>query len=447
MNLNKEIWRLAAPAIVSNVTVPLLGLCDTTVAGHFGSPEFIAAIAVGATMANTLFWVFGFLRMGTSGLTAQVYGAHNMQLARKLMAQASAIGFLIGLTLLCLRLPLGAVLIKIMNPDTATAPMALTYFTNILWGAPPMLSTMAMMGWMLGMQNSKSCMIVAITTNVFNLALSLTFVYVLKMGIGGIAFGTSTANWLGLFLAIFMAKRIMPGEKFWCGWKEVLSARGLGRFFSVNIDIMLRSMCIMVVSASVTAIGARMGALTLACNAVMMQFFTIFSYFMDGVAFAGEALCGRFAGERSYIKLKNTVIGLLKWGGGFAIIFSVAYLFGYMKFAEFITNQPQVLAMVAKYSIWLKFIPIITVAAFVFDGIYIGLTATRKMLLATFGASIIFFLMAFLNLHHGKALIEFPENNRLWGAFLSYLLTRGVALAAMTPRELNISISYHATKL
>lgn len=442
MTLNREIWRLAIPAIISNITIPLLGLCDTTVAGHLGRTGYIGAVAVGAMMANSLFWLFGFLRMGTSGLTAQAFGAGDTSMIRRLLMQSIILGLVIGTLLIALRAPLGSLLISLMAPDTEIAPLASSYFHTILWGAPPMLATLAILGWMLGMQTTVGPMIVSIGTNLLNIALTVALVFGARWGFHGIALGTTTANWIGLIWALWLARRIMPDHKLWHRGDLVIQSDVMRRFFKVNGDIFFRSACVMLVSATVTATGSRIGALTLACNAVMMQFFSIFSYFMDGIAFTGEALCGRFAGEKNTIMLRHTIKALLMWGGIIMCVFTIAYWHGYSLFASFITNRPDVIAMVHQYSLWIKLIPPLTVGAFIFDGIFIGLTATRKMLIATAIAAIIFFTIAFVNIAAHGMTITLPDNNRLWIAFLSYLLARGVILGMLTPTVARLKFTY-----
>lgn len=442
MKIDKEIWRLAAPAVISNITVPLLGLCDTTISGHMGSPRFIGAVAVGAMMANTLFWLFGFLRMGASGLTAQAYGSRNIHLIRKIYTQGVCIGFAAGMLLILLSAPLASLLLMIMHPDAAVALLAHRYFIILLCGAPPMFATMAMMGWMLGMQSSTFPMIVAITTNIINIITSITLVYAMHLGLEGLAWGTALANWLGMLLALWLAVRMAPDGKPFCQLSASLfRGSDFKRFFSVNKDIFLRSACIMAVSASITATGARMGETVLACNAVIMQFFVIFSYFMDGVAFSAEALCGRFAGEKSEVMLKSSIKHIIWWGAIIMVVFALIYRFAYSIFAAFITNDAEVLVMVEKYAQWIYFLPSLSVAAFIFDGIYIGLTATRRMLCATALAAVIFFIATFINYSNHHIAILLPSNARLWTGFLIYLLSRGALLAVMTRRVVKLAIA------
>lgn len=427
MNLDREIWRLSVPAVVSNITVPLLGLCDTAISGHLGAVSYLGAIAVGAMMVNPVFWLFGFLRMGTSGLTAQAFGSRNVPELRRLFSQAVALGVAIGLLLWLLRHPLGDLMSWVMDAEPQTSAMAADYFRTLMWAAPALLGTMAILGWMLGMQNTVRPMAVSIGVNALNIPLSLGLVFGAGMGFRGIALGTVIADWAGFLAAILLARPLLKGS-LWAGWKAMSQKGTIGRFFRVNTDILLRSACIMAVSVAMTALGARLGPLTLAANAVMLQFFHTFSYFMDGLAFTGEALCGRFAGAGDRPMLHRCVRRLLLWGLMLTILFTFLYSIGARPVAALLTSQSEVVAQVGRYWYWVGAIPLVSVWAFIFDGVYIGLTATRRMLVATFAAAATFFAVSL-------ASPAFTVDI-LWSAFLGYLLVRGVALALMAPNTL-----------
>lgn len=430
MRINREIIRLSVPAILSNITVPLLGLCDTAIAGHLGADSYIGAIAVGSMMINVTFWLFGFLRMGTTGITAQAFGANDTAALRTVFSRAVTLGAAIGLLLVLLLYPLRETLLTLIAPEEPIRGLASRYYTIVLMSAPALLATNAVQGWLFGMQTTLIPMIVAIATNVINIATSLTLVLVFQTGFIGVAVGTLAANWLGLLLALILARR-KAGGKLWIPFREVLGDReGLGRFFRVNSDIFFRSAAIMAVSLGITAIGSRLGALTLAVNAVMMQFFNFFSFFMDGLAFTAEALTGRFAGARDFPMLRRSRNALLLWSAAMAAVFFLIYFFASDPIVALITDSPTVRADIRNYHLWLSLIPPLTVAAFIFDGFYIGLTATRSMLLATMISALIFFGICFI---HADG-IALPDNGRLWTAFLVYLAGRGTILAAISPR-------------
>lgn len=435
MNLNKEILRLSLPAIVSNITVPLLGLCDTTISGHLSS-DALGGMIIGTSMLNMVFWLFGFLRMGTTGLTAHAFGAQNDADVRMVLTRAGIIALFAGIVIVALSPVVKSLLISLLSDGGAPADFARRYYQICIFGAPALLLTNTISGWLLGLQNTLWPMVIAVTVNVINIALSITFVYLLHLGFNGIALGTLSANWLGLGIAIFIAYRFRKGNGLWCNPVKALKGVGLRKFFRVNSDIFFRSACVMAVSLTVTAVGSRLGDNILAANGVMMQFFIFFSYFMDGFAFTGEALCGRFAGAGDSYMLRRSVRCLLVWSAGIAVIFFFIYLVFNQEITHFITDIPAVMTTVEQYKIWIILIPPVTVAAFIFDGFYIGLTATRRMLAVTFSAAVVFFLVCFWH-PWSDAPFGILSNSLLWAAFLSYLFVRGAALAAMTPNLLN----------
>ena len=435
MNLNREILRLSIPAIISNITVPILGLSDTTISGHLGSEIYIGAIAVGTMMFNVIFWLFGFLRMGTTGLTAQAYGAGDSESCRQLLVRSSMLGVIIGVTIILLHYPLRELLLLLISPDASVSQYSSDYFNICILGAPALLFNMSVMGWMLGMQNTVRPMIISVSVNVVNIALSLAFVFLMDMGFNGVALGTMLSNWCGVAISLWFITRYYDGRLPSIKRDDLLKVSGMGRFFKVNTDIMLRSACVMSVSLSVTAIGAQLGAMTLAANAIMMQFFILFSYFMDGFAFAAEALSGRFAGAKDLPMLRKSVGYLAVWALGVALMFTVVYVFGYQYIVRFITSEQDVVAVVVDHSLWLQLIPIVTVAAFIFDGVYIGLTATRRMLWVTLSSALLFFVICFLHIG-GDNLFALPDNDTLWVGFLAYLLLRGLLLGIGTPKLL-----------
>lgn len=431
-SLNRDILRLTVPAIVSNITMPLLGLSDTTVAGHLGSEIFIGAIAVGTMMQNVVFWLFGFLRMGTTGMTAQSFGANDREGISTTFSRSVMLGVIIGVTILLLQVPLKRGLLLLLGPDAAVAGYASQYFDICIWGAPAMLATMAMQGWLLGMQTTLLPMIVTISVNLLNIALSLLFVFVIGTGFPGVAYGTLTATWFGVFLAFGVSKYHAKGIPLRCSWRQLVDAAGLSRFFKINTDIFFRSACIIAVSLTVTAIGARLGAVTLAANAVIVQFFIFYSYCMDGFSFTGEALCGRFAGLGDRDGLLRAVKLLLGWAAVMAALFTLTYILFYHNIIRLITNEINVIAEITNYRLWIYLIPPLSALAFIYDGFFIGLTATRRMLIVTAISAASFMLLSFVNISSDGVWVAIPDNNRMWFAFIFYLFARGVLLAVQS---------------
>lgn len=335
-SLNKEILRLALPAIFSNITVPLLGLSDTFISGHLGSETYIAAIAAGTMMVNAIYWLCGFLRTGTTGLTAEAFGRGDADLRRRIFTFSFILAASLGLLLILLSWPLSRLMIAILSPAPETGRLAVGYFMITIFAAPAQMATMTVTGWMIGSQNTFYPMIIAIAVNVINIALSFSAVYWLGLGFYGVAIGTLCANWLGLGIALLLSRRLAgehahksgavgEGVRLFAPLKGLARSMDHGRFFKVNSDLFMRSACIMSVTFAMTAFGGRMGDMTLARNAIVMQMFLLFSYFSDGFAYSGEALCGRFSGARDYQQLRRAVRLLLGWSGCVAVVFFLLY--------------------------------------------------------------------------------------------------------------------------
>lgn len=436
-SLDRRIAALAIPAIVSNVTVPLIGLSDTTISGHLGSEAALGAIAVGTMMTNVAYWLCGFLRMGTAGMTAEAFGAGDRHARLSVLWRAVLLGLVTGLVLILFRNPLCKMLLEVAGATPDVRSLAAEYYLICVCGAPAMLGTMALLGWMIGMQNTLYPMIVSVGTNLLNVGLSITCVFGLEMGFPGVAWGTCGAQWCGLILAFVLSRRLGatwgPLVRRGAGqvWRETLRGSGLGKFFRVNTDLFFRSFFIMAVSMSVTSFGARLGTVTLAANAVMMQFFIFFSYFMDGFAFAGEALAGRASGAGDLEGLRRVVRRLLMWSAGMALLFMAAYMAGGTAVASLITDELSVRCEIDAYRWVLWLIPPLSVAAFICDGFFIGMTKTRPLLWATFCGAGLFFACVLLS-GAGSGL----TNTRLWTGFLLYLLTRGTFLLLRLPRQL-----------
>jgi len=426
-SVNRRIAALAFPAIISNITVPLLGLSDTAITGHLGDASFIAAIAAGGMMLNVVYWLFGFLRMGTTGLTADAYGAGADGQISAVLSRSVAIALTVGVAIVLLQGPLLGLLSGVIGAEPEVERLAGEYYRICIWGTPALLMTMSINGWFIGMQNTVWPMAVSISVNVLNVAASLSAVFLLGLGFKGVAYGTLAANWAGLLLALVALGRFAKGRRLWCGWKALWKGGELRRFFGVNTDLFFRSACIMGVSLAVTAYGARLGDLTLAVNAVMMQFFILFSYFMDGLAYSGEALCGRSAGARDREGLMRSVGALTLWGAVAAVVFGLIYLLFLPQAVGLLTDVSEVRAGVVAMRFYVVAIPVLSAAAFLYDGFFIGLTAIRRMLVTTFLSAIFFFAIVWLG----------PKANAtLWTAFLGYLLLRGVGLAAQLKHAL-----------
>lgn len=424
MTIDRDILRIALPSIVSNITVPLLGLMDVAITGHLGAASYIGAIAIGSMVFNVMYWLFGFLRMGSSGLTSQALGRRDLQGVVSLLVRAEVIAIVIALAFLLFAWPLRMLADLIMSPSAEVRPLFHTYFNICIWGAPASLGLYSLSGWFIGMQNSRSPMVVAIFQNVVNMVVSLFLVVVCGMKVEGVALGTLIAQWSGFLLALGLCWKYYGKTIKRYRLTPDLSQRGEGRenlsvFFRVNRDIFLRTICLASVMLFFTSAGSRSGDVILAVNTLLMQFYLLFSYVMDGFAFAGEALSGKRKGAGNYVALHATVRRLFRWGAVLTVAFTVVYVLCGQLFVSLLTDDGQVRAASADYLPWAVAVPAFGVMAFLWDGVFIGMTLTRGMLVSSFVATLLFFALYVL-------LFPVLGNHGLWIAFMVYLLMRGV---------------------
>lgn len=417
--MNKKILQLAIPSIVSNITVPLLGLIDVAIVGHLGSAAYIGAIAVGGMLFNIIYWLFGFLRMGTSGMTSQAFGQRDLKGVTRVLLRAVGVGLFIALCLLLLQYPIRKIAFLLIDATPEVRELATVYFNICVWGAPAVLGLYGFAGWFIGMQNSRFPMFIAITQNVVNIVASLSFVYLLDMKIEGVALGTLIAQYAGLFMASLLWLRYYGRLKIVFRWQEIIGKTAMKRFFQVNSDIFFRTLCLVAVTTFFTSTGARQGDVVLAVNTLLMQLFTLFSYIMDGFAYAGEAMTGRYVGARNNTGLQRMIRLLFRWGWGLSLSFTILYMIGGQDFLGLLTNDTTVINAAGSYYYWVLAIPLAGFAAFLWDGILIGATATRLMLYSMLVASGLFFLIYYI-------FYALMGNHALWMAFLIYLSLRGI---------------------
>lgn len=394
--MNRKILQLAIPSIVSNITVPLLGLVDVAIVGHLGSASYIGAIAVGGMLFNMIYWIFGFLRMGTSGMTAQAYGKRDLTEVVRTLLRAVGVGLLISLGLWILQSPILRGAFVLIDATEEVKRWASLYFNICIWGAPAVLGLYGFAGWFIGMQNSRFPMFIAITQNIVNIAASLCFVFVLGMKVEGVALGTLIAQYAGLFMAFALWLKYYGCLKAYIDWDGLWDGEAMRRFFSVNSDIFFRTLCLVAVTTFFTSTGARQGDVILAVNTLLMQLFTLFSYIMDGFAYAGEALAGRFIGAKNDVGLRRCIRLLFLWGIGLSLSFTILYAFLGRDFLGLLTNDTSVIKASGDYFYWVLAIPLCGFSAFLWDGIFIGATATRQMLCSMLVASATFFIIYYL---------------------------------------------------
>ena len=426
--LNHSILKLAVPNIISNITVPLLGLVDMMLMGHLDSVAYIGAIGLGGTVFSVMYSVFSFMRAGTTGFTAQAYGSRDNTEISYSFYRSICIALIATILVLSLQRPIEWIAMQLLNGSDEVLGYTSEYFRVRIWAAPAVLSLYTFNGWYIGMQNTTIPMVIAILINVVNIALSVLFVNVFHLGVTGVALGTVIAQYTGLLTAI-----VFLFAKYRCYLIPVkrhilLQANKLKRFFKVNTDFMIRSILLVLTIAFFTNQSAKLGDDILAVNMILMQFFYIFSYFTDGFAYAGEALVGRFTGARDLENLKKTIRYLLLWGVGLSVPFTLLYWAFPDAFIHLISDQPGMAEQARPYYIYMILIPVITFAAFLWDGIYIGATAAKEIRNTMIIASLLVFLPAWY------ILMPMYGNHGLWIAFLLFMVARGVSMTVMAKR-------------
>ena len=433
MNIrDRQILKIALPAIVTNITVPLLGLVDTAIVGHMGSAAYIGAIAVGSMIFNLVYWLFGFLRMGTSGMTAQARGRRDLTEAAGILLRSMKVAGIVALALVLLQWPLYHLMLLLMAPTDDVRSLVDVYFYIVVWGAPAMLGLCSLSGWFIGMQNTRIPMFVSILQNVVNIVASLLLVYVFGLKVEGVALGTVIAQYAGFIVALGLIVRYY-GRLFRgvrseeCGVRDVCRRvfslqtphSALLEFFQINRDIFLRTLCLVAVNLYFTSAGARQGAVILSVNTVLMQLYLFFSYFMDGFAYAGEALGGRAYGAKNASTFHETLRRLWIWTLVVTVGYTLLYIGGGRWIVSLLTDEPQVLEASREYLWWAWLIPAAGCVAFIWDGVFIGLTATRGMLASSFVSAFVFFAVYLLT--------QVPLGNHgLWLAMVVYLAMRGI---------------------
>ena len=433
--MNREILRIAVPNIVSNITVPLMGIVSTAIAGHWGdSAHTIGALAIGVSIFNFIYWNCSFIRMGTSGLTAQAYGAGDWTECTNMLVRAIVVSAILGVAVLLLQYPIGELSLIVMNGDE----MAREYFYARIWAVPAGIVLFGFNGWFTGMQNTIIPMCTSITVNVVHMACSLWFAIGLDMGIVGIAYASIVAQYSGLTLAVILLLWRYRRKLTRVDWRVALNMEPMRRFFSINGDIIVRTFCIVIVYTFFTAASARMeNAVLLAVNTMLMELFTMFSYMNDGFAYAAEALTGRFIGARDGQSLRLCVRRCFIWTSVIALLFVAIYIGWWRELLGLFIepdspDAPAIFELARHYIGWVIVIPLAAAIPFTMDGVMVGATQTRvmrnSMLLATAGHFVLFYGLSWL-----------IGNNALWLAFTSYMFMRGIFQYFMSGR---LSIVY-----
>lgn len=443
--LDKEILRLAVPSILANLTVPLVGMVDLAIAGHLDgeAATIIGGIAIGGMLFDILYWSFGFLRAGTGGLTAQAFGRNDMADCGRNLIRGIGAALAISFVLILLQWPFQKICFTLLKSSEGVRELALQYYFIRIWAAPATLCLMSLRGWFIGMQDSLSSMCTDVMVNGMNVLASILLSR--KIGFAGIAWGTVLAQYSGLLFAmavISVKYRKIPFNVRNTGGRLT---EGMGRFFSVNADLFIRSLALVVVYISFTSLAASYGDLPLSGATIMMKLLLLFSYFTDGFAYAGEALTGRFIGERDRLMVSSTVRQVFIWSFGIGLLFILLYYVAGDPLLSLLTDDISVRKYCHNFFYWLLPMPIVGCAAFTWDGIYIGATATRAMrdsnLASVAGFFLVYYAGATIFLQawspadpgHGAPV------HILLAAYFTHLLIRSIWQTFAWPRSLRSS--------
>jgi MATE family multidrug resistance protein len=422
-----HVFYIAWPIILSNLSTPILGLVDTAVIGNLGNPALIGAIAVGGMIFSFLYWGFGFLRMGTTGLVAQALGAGNNTEARAAFYRAFFIGASIGFLLLIFQLPIIALGFSIIDGSEQVEAAALTYFQIRIWGAPLSLAHLAILGYLLGQQDTRSILIIQLLLNVTNIILDFVFVVGFDLEVAGVAAATVLAECLALIVGLIIVLRKMKGSSLLIPSSQLLDTVALKRMFVVNRDIMIRTLCLIFAFAWFTNEGAKSGDIQLATNAILMQFVTFSAFFLDGFALAAESLVGNAVGARNKQQLKLSIIYSTQLSFITAILVSIFFLIIGTTVIEILTNVDEVRDSAAIYLPWAIAAPVISIWCYLLDGIFIGATRTPEMRNAMI-ISLAAYLIGWWVLSGAYG------NHGLWASLMLYFVARAASLAWYLPR-------------
>jgi MATE family multidrug resistance protein len=407
--------------ILSNISVPLLGMVDTGITGHLDSPAFLGAVAIGATLFGFLYTGVNFLRMGTTGIAAQRLGADDAEGIRTSLGQAIIVALGIAIVLLLLQAPIGSVAFRLLGPGPVITEHAWQYFSIRIWSAPATLANYALIGWFIGLQNARVPLLIVVVANGVNIALDVLFVVGLGMTVDGIAAASVVAEFSGLGVGLAFAARELRRRGGRWNVRQLTLPGAYSAFFSINGHLFVRTLSLMFTFAFVTAQGARLGSLVLAANAILMNLQNLLSFALDGFAHAAEALVGKAVGSRNREALENAVSLTLRWSLYVAVGFSVLFLLGGPVFINALTDLPAVRETTFRYLPWMVASPLVSVWSFLYDGVFVGATRAREMRDIMLVSAFAVFIPAWY-------LLRSLGNDGLWLAFLLFMAARGLGM-------------------
>ncbi len=426
--MNRQILRLAVPNIVTNITIPLLGLVDTAIMGHLPSPVFLGAIALGSMVFNFVFWGFGFLRMGTTGLTAQAFGRKDQHLQYLMLSRGILLALLLALVLIIFSGPIAWLGFHFVDGNMETIGLAQQYFRIRIIAAPATLMQLVLFGWFLGMQNSFWPMMVALATNVLNIAFDIMFVFGFGLASAGVAWGTVLAQYSGLMMGMYITWRQYGFLFRKIKWETLFNRPQLIAYFQININLFIRTILLLFAFYFFTIQSAAFGDLILAANSVLLQLIALVSYGIDGFAFAVESLVGKYKGASDLKMLKKSIRYIFAWGMGLALMYAIFYWLSAKEIIKILTNQQAVRNVAYQYIWWLIPAPIINSLAYLWDGIYIGATAGKSMR----NIMLISVLLIYLPLYYFTR--DYWTVNGLWFSFTVFMLSRALLMSLFSKK-------------
>ena len=423
---SRRIWRLAAPIMLANLTTPLLGIVDTAVVGHLPDPRFIGGVAVGSLIFSFLFWSFGFLRMGTTGFTAQAYGAGDRDELRAALLRPLALALVFGLVIIATQVPVRGLALWAIDASAAVSGEAATYFDIRIWSAPAALVNFTLFGWLLGVQRARTALVLQIVLNGINIVLDLVFVLGFGWGVAGVAWATLAAEVGAAALGLAVVWRHL-GRRLERGDLERLLERSrMLALFRVNIDIFLRTLCLLLASGAFTAQSAGFGDVTLAGNAILLKLQTVVAYGLDGLAHALEVLAGSAYGARNRRTFRQVIVVCSLWALGAALLLSLVFAAAGTPIVAVFTDIASVRESAETYLWWIVLSPLVSVWSFLLDGIFIGATRTAAMRNAAFLSLGCFLVLSW-------ALVPWLGNHGLWLSFTLYMAARAITLGLWYP--------------
>jgi MATE family multidrug resistance protein len=428
--LNRKILNLAIPNIISNLSVPLLGAVDTALVGHLEEAYYLGAIAVGSMIFNFIFWGFGFLRMGTTGITAQAFGEEDRTDSIMTLARALTVAGIFSMLILLLQVWIIDISFWLIEASSEVERYTRIYFNIRIFTAPATLSLYAINGWFLGMQNARYPMYVTIFLNTLNIGLDVLFVYGMNMHVDGVALGTLIARYAGVTLAVVL---LVTKYKEWLrGYvhKLLLEVKALKRFFSVNRDIFIRTLCLIFTFSFFTAKSAEFGDVILAANSILLQLWMIVSYGVDGFAYAAESLIGRYTGSNQQKRVRLAVKYCFIWGIGIGMAASTLYAIFDVQILQIFTDQQDVIEAAMAVFLWTIAGPTVSSFSYIWDGIFIGATATAPMRDSMIIATLVVFLPVY-----GVG-VFYLGNHAIWLAMTLFMIARGATLTFYAPKHI-----------